>query len=79
MGVYMVFEHREGSAFLFENKKEKENQPDLKGNGMINGQVVEIAAWKKEKNGKKFLSLSIKNAGSYKKPDAPQNKDGMPF
>lgn len=57
----MAYEHREGQGSLFKNKKEKETHPDYRGDAMVNGALVEIAAWIKEgKNGGKFMSLSIK-------------------
>jgi hypothetical protein len=59
----MAYEHREGSGSLFKNLKKEEgsSQPDYRGNAMVNGTVMEIAAWIKEgKNGGKFMSLSIK-------------------
>jgi hypothetical protein len=58
----MAWEHKEGSGALFKNaKKEKDSHPDYRGDAMVNGTLMEIAAWIKEgKNGGKFMSLSIK-------------------
>ena len=57
------YEHKEGFGSLFKNNyKEKENQPDMKGDAMYNGKPVELAAWTKtDKNGNKFLSLKIQD------------------
>lgn len=51
---------RDNSGVLFKNdKKAKENQPDMTGSVIVNGQKLRIAAWKRESNGKAYLSLSI--------------------
>ena len=57
------FQHKEGSGSLFKNNyKEKENQPDMKGDAMFNGKPVELAAWTRvDKNGNKYLSLKIQD------------------
>lgn len=45
---------------LFTNdRKEKDSHPDYQGNIEIDGVKKRLAGWKKEKNGKKFLSLQI--------------------
>ena len=48
------WQHKEGSGTLFRNaKKEKESQPDMRGDILIGGTMSELAAWLKEgKNGK---------------------------
>ena len=55
------YTHKEGFGSLFKNNyKEKENQPDLKGDGMFEGEALEVAAWTKtDRNGNKFLSLKF--------------------
>lgn len=52
----------EGSGSLFPNKKkEKDSHPDARGDAMIGGVLHEVAAWTKtDRNGKRFMSLSIK-------------------
>ena len=58
----MAYELREGQGSLFPNRKKEpgSKQPDFRGDALVNGVVVEVAAW--SKNGAKgsFLSLSIK-------------------
>ena len=46
---------------LFKNKyKEKDSQPDYKGDINVDGKELEIAAWiKTSKAGNKFMSLSV--------------------
>lgn len=56
----MAYEHKEGFGSLFKNKKEKDTHPDYRGDAMVNGVLVEVAAWIKEGNKGKFFSLSIK-------------------
>jgi len=58
----MAYELRDGSGSIFRNEKKQpgERTPDYRGDAMVNGQRVEIAAWVKESaTGKKFLSLKF--------------------
>lgn len=64
----------DNSGALFTNdKKVKDTQPDLNGNITINGRKFMLSAWKKQsKEGKGFLSLSIKPADEVQqKPQIP--------
>ena len=81
---------KDNTATLFKNDfKEKETQPDLKGDGMFNGQLVKISAWRRiASNGKPLLSLSIQAkeeqavkpvAKSAPKQAEPDFDDDMPF
>jgi hypothetical protein len=57
----MAYEMREGSGSLFKNDKDgNEKRPDYRGDALINGEVLEIAAWIKEGKNGKFMSLSFK-------------------
>jgi len=61
-----------GTFTLFKNEyKEKETQPDYKGDGAdIDGNPLEIAGWdKKTRKGKEFISLKIQE---------PRDKSGDP-
>jgi uncharacterized protein (DUF736 family) len=57
---------------LFKNdKKEKENHPDYKGNCEISGVEFWVSAWIKEaESGRKYLSLSFQE----KQSQTPGNK-----
>jgi hypothetical protein len=56
----MAYELKENSGSLFPNDKgDNPNRPDLKGQCLIDGIEFWVSAWKKEGNGKKFLSLSF--------------------
>tara|TARA_R110000782_G_scaffold194311_1_gene283931 strand:+ start:177 stop:440 length:264 start_codon:yes stop_codon:yes gene_type:complete len=62
---------------LFQNKKEKETQPDYKGSCEIDGNEYWISGWKKlSKANAPFLSLSIqvKDTPTPVKPEANQSK-----
>ena len=56
----MAFEQKEGQGVLFNNdRKEKENHPDLKGEIKINGKLYWLSGWKKSGNRGEFISVSI--------------------
>jgi hypothetical protein len=70
----MAYEEKEGFGSMFENsyKEAGSNQPDLKGNIMIDGKIIKLSGWKKEygTEGKTRISLSVDNF-------EPQQKDGF--
>lgn len=57
----MAFEMKEKTFSLFENdKKGNDKAPDWKGKGLINGEEVKIAVWKRTgKTGVEYLSGTI--------------------
>ena len=56
------FTPRDGSGSLFRNnKRDKETQPNARGDAMIGGVLYEVSAWtKKDKNGNPWQSLAFK-------------------
>lgn len=70
----MPYEHKEGSASLFKNdKKGNQNAPDWKGDGLLNGKKVKIAAW--EKSGAKGMFFSMKiEEDNYRPTSQPEPK-----
>jgi uncharacterized protein (DUF736 family) len=62
----MAYEMQNGQGNLFKNlRKEKPNQPDYRGECVINGVKYLISGWiKQSKKGTKFFSLAIKDAAS---------------
>lgn len=52
---------KEGAGSLFRNtRKDKESQPDWRGDGMYKGEVLEFAAWEnKTREGKTYFKLAI--------------------
>lgn len=78
------FQQREGSGVLFKNKRKEDGdkQPDYRGDANVDGQILEIAAWIKEGNGGKFMSLSFKPKEDYKpkeKAAAADEDDDIPW
>jgi len=56
----MPYEPKDDTGALFPNRKQHERQPDWRGNAMINGRMVDIAAWvKTSSKGTEFLSLKF--------------------
>jgi len=58
----MTYETKEKSGSLFKNnKKEKENHPDMTGEVKIEGKIYWASGWKKvDKNGNTWISMSFK-------------------
>ena len=69
----MVNKYDNSGALFTNDKKVKETQPDLNGKITINGREFFLSAWKKQsKDGKGFLSLSIKPTDEVQqKPEVP--------
>ena len=64
-------------------RKQKDNHPDIKGQATVNGVEYWMSGWKKEKDGKGFYSLAFKpkeaksqSGGSSSSPDLD---DDIPF
>ena len=84
----MAFEQRDNSGALFKNdKKGNEKAPDYTGNCMVDGFEYRIAAWVKEGNKGKFMSVTFQRKDEEKKP-APKapvptsfddDQDSIPF
>ena len=66
----MTYEVKDNTGTLFKNfKKEKESQPDFKGDAMVDGIKKSIAAWKKtSKGGNEYLSISFSD---FKESEGP--------
>ena len=83
----MAYEIRDNSGSLFPNRKrEKDSHPNLTGSVMVAGVEYWISAWTKlDKNGEKWLSLSVKPKEA-KEPErkaasqpAAELEDEIPF
>jgi hypothetical protein len=77
------FVHREGSFSLFNNRKTKDSQPDMRGEGMLNGKPHEISAWKKQSQKGEWLSIVIQpkrelQQGSIKRPESKPEPKSFP-
>jgi hypothetical protein len=56
----MAFEKRNNSGAIFNNQyKQRDNQPDMTGNGLIDGVEYRMSGWKKEGNRGEYISLSF--------------------
>lgn len=66
----MSYVQKEGQGSLFRNDKSgNESRPDYRGSITVNGVEYELAAWIKEGNKGKFMSISAKP-----KQDRPQQE-----
>ena len=75
---------KDNSGALFkEEDKKSEKHPDYKGNCLINGQKMYIAAWiNTAESGKKYMSLSFSEPSqdaNYKKETSSQTSAGVGF
>jgi hypothetical protein len=84
----MAYELKPGQGTIFKNsKKEKENQPEYKGEIMTpSGEKLEIALWVKEGQKGKFFSAAIKppyvkdeNATVANNATTEDDGSGLPF
>ena len=75
----MTYEIREGSGSLFQNsRKTQENQPDYQGSVRINGQLYELAGWKKVgAQGTPLVALKIQLPREKEASPAPAAKPGV--
>lgn len=56
-----MYEPRDGSGTLFQNDKgDNPARPDYRGDFMLDGQMYEMAGWKKQGQKGPYLSLAIK-------------------
>ena len=66
--------NKDNSGVLFKEEKKSEKHPDYKGNCLINGKQMYIAAWiNTAENGKKYMSLSFTDPATtaqYSKKDS---------
>ena len=54
------YDHTNKGVAFFNDKKEKDNQPDYRGKGNFNGVDFELALWAREsKDGKEYFSISF--------------------
>lgn len=69
------FKWNAGNGGLFVNRKEKDSQPDYRGELNWNGTVLEISGWKKEGKNGTWLSLSAREKGSFQQKEKPSRND----
>ena len=77
----MSYDHRDMNGTLFVNDyKEKDSQPDYRGDCKIHDEVLSISGWKKESsNGKIYLSLAFSVPREQSASAPPAASDEMPF
>lgn len=74
----MAWEPREGNGSLFLNgKRDKESQPNYRGDILLNGVLYELSGWiKKTAKGDNFLSLAGKVKEERVQKPAPSTEHG---
>lgn len=81
----MAYELKPGYGSLFKNKNYVEGGKNPYYTGQINvdGELMDLAAWVKGEEGRKFLSVSIKRKeakyAQAAKDDTPIPQDDLPF
>ena len=84
----MAYDNTNSGALFKNDRKEKDTHPDYTGQINAGGVDYWLSAWVKEKNGRKFFSMSLKpkeakveQAPPPAKPQAaqPQLDDEIPF
>lgn len=80
----MAYEKKDDTGALFKNdRKEKETHPDYKGDALIDGTEMWIAAWIKQGKNGKFMSLSFTPKDEQKAaapaPSVMDMPDDIPF
>ena len=69
--------NKENTGAIFKNtyKTENDKQPDYKGGINVDGKEKDIALWLREKDGKKYFSVSISEP--YKKPETAHDDEAI--
>ncbi len=83
----MAYEQKDNSASLFKNDKGgNDKRPDYRGNGMVNGKLVKLAAWVQtaQKSGEKYLAIKFEEPQAAPATSSPNPVDngeetGLPF
>ncbi len=58
-----MYERKSGDGALFQNRKQNEKQPDVRGNLLLDGKEYEIAGWQKStRNGDPWWALKVQLA-----------------
>lgn len=58
----MTFQHKPNRGSLFRNdRKQKDSEPDYKGDALIDGKEVWLSAWLNDGKNGKYLSLSFQD------------------
>ena len=75
----MAYIHKEGSFTLSDNdRKERDNQPDMRGKGTLNGKPFKVSAWKRKfPNGGSYLSLIVQE-DTYNRQEQPASSKQSP-
>lgn len=72
-----MYQRKDGDGALFTNRKQKDSQPDVRGDLLLDGKEYEIAGWQKAtRNGEPWWSLKVqpKRERQQQRP-APQADD----
>ena len=87
----MAYDPKDGTGTFSKNKyKKSDNQPDIKGTFKWRGEVVELAAWRKERDdGSVYYSMKVSEPRVKSEPQEkrqerpaarpPLDDDSIPF
>lgn len=81
-----MYQRKDGDGSLFQNRKEKDSHPDVRGDFLLDGKTYEIAGWQKStRNGDPWWALKIqpkRERQAAPPPPAQQRptpKEDLPF
>lgn len=74
----MAYDNTNSGALFKNDRKQNDKHPDYNGSLNVDGTDYWLSGWLKEKNGKKFFSLSVKpKDANYKPKSKPAQNEAI--